>query len=71
MMDLAVVVFFVEVIALSLYIRRVNDLTYRETFLVATGFLRCKRNWKINVGNFLVFVIPSAIIFYEIESRKF
>jgi len=71
MMDLAVVVFFVEFIALSLYVRRVNDLTYRETFLVATGFLRCKRNWKINVGNFLVFVIPSAIIFYEIESRKF
>lgn len=71
MMDLAVVVFFSGSIALSLYMRRVNDLTYRETFLVATGFLRCKRNWKINVGHFLLFVIPAAIVFYEIESRKF
>jgi hypothetical protein len=66
--SLAMTIFWVGAIILSIYIKKVNDLTYPETFMVAAGLKKFKRNWKINVGQFLVMVVPMGLMAYVISS---
>ncbi len=62
------VIFWGGAAALSLYIKKVNNLTYKETLLAAVGLKKFKRNWKINLGHFLVIVIPLGLMSYVISS---
>jgi hypothetical protein len=66
--NLAMTIFWVGAIIISIYIKKVNDLTYPETFMAAAGLKKFKRNWKINVGQFLVMVVPMGLMAYVISS---
>jgi len=59
--NLSIFVFFGGTALLSLYIKKVNNFSYLETLLVALGFKRFKRNWKINLSIFLIIFISLAL----------
>jgi hypothetical protein len=65
--NFAMFLFWGGVILLSLYIKKVNNLTYSETLLAAVGLRKVKRNWIINLGNVLVIVIPLGLMAYVIS----
>ena len=67
-LNLAFFMFWGGAVLLSLYIRKVNDLSYSETLLAALGLRKIKRNWIINLGGVLVTVVPLVLMVYVISS---
>ena len=55
---------------LSFYVKKVNGFTYLETLRAAAGLKRFNRNWKINLGQLLVLIIPLGIMAFSINSSN-
>jgi hypothetical protein len=66
--NLAMFIFWGGAALLSLYIKKVNNLTYGQTILAAVGLKKFQRNWIINLGNALVIVIPLGLMVYVISN---
>jgi len=55
-------------IFLSIYIKKVNNLSFVETLLAAVGLKRIKRNWIINIWHAFVIVVPLGLMAYVITN---
>ena len=68
--NLAIFLFICGVFLLSLYIKIINNFTFMETVLAATGFKKFKRNWVVNIAHALVIIVPLFLMTYVIISHE-
>ena len=67
--SLAIFVFIVGATSLGLYIKKLNRFTYGEAMLAAMGLKKFQRDWKINVGTAVVFVVPLVLMYFVISDH--
>ena len=65
---LAIFLFLLGTVLLSLYIKNVNNFTYIETLLASAGLKKYKRNWKIIIAHILVIIVPVLLMAYVVTS---
>jgi hypothetical protein len=63
------IIFWGGGILLSIYIRKINSFTLIETLLASVGLKKYKRNWKMNLGHFLLIAVPLGLMTYAITSQ--